>query len=496
MATRKMTNSFEGFQFYSSSFDQETGTLVRSVEVADPMPQYYGHSGLVSHIARKLYPGSRYYNERHAMVERWEERYDRGRREAFSPSPETLDISITDWCNFGCSYCYQSSEQKLRHAPKTHVIDVLKQFTHVPYQVAIGGGEPTAHPDFPWILYSAREMGAVPNFTTAGHIWRDEVLEAANAACGGVSLTYHAFKGLDYFKETYKRWRNALRRPQLNVHIIADRDVANSLGDLARLEPETGKLSVILLAYYPDVGRSTLANIMPKSVFNEKLPSAIRRFLDGGHKLAFSEGLLPYFLSRPDLGVDTRFASRAEGLFSAYVDPMGDIYASSFSAPSPGEREEYREHHGKPRGWRNDDGSYTYALHGMKLRVAKEGDPVPEVTLQQRWEQIFEWRDAGPNHNNCDRCAKADRCATPSIHHYLACAHAENNDNNPPLSEYAKLEMEEYALYHEYFSTEKKDHTEAEKAAFDQASLEIRRKKWKIQGLDENGCDPADNDED
>ena len=49
-----------------------------------------------------------------------------------------------------------------------HVSRVLKSFDPVPYQVAIGGGEPTAHPDFPAILHDARELDCVPTFTSHG----------------------------------------------------------------------------------------------------------------------------------------------------------------------------------------------------------------------------------------------------------------------------------------------------------------------------------------
>lgn len=436
---RHMTNTFEGFEFYHSSFVQSTGLLTRVVEVPK-IRRRFDDETIVSIIGKIKFPGDRgdsaengkkIYEKRNELADLWEEKFDY-RRESFSPVPETLDISITDWCNFGCSYCYQSSLANLKHAPKELAMNTIRQFDLPPYQAAIGGGEPTAHPDFPWILHSVRECNTVPNFTTAGHIWRDDVIEAANAVCGGVSLTFHAFKGEEYFRRTYQQWRTALKRPQLNVHLIADKDVAVNLDRLMLMQPELGPISLILLAYYPDVGRSSLLNIMPKKVFNEELPARIKRFIDRGNKVAFSEGLLPYFLSRPEIGVDTTFATRSEGLFSAYVSPEGRLYESSFDAPSPENRKEdpsirmEDDHPTVPHGYERD-GRWEYHVDGVKVRLDKKAQSIndlPKVTLQDAWNQMRCWGGAASG-AECEGCVNEPRCSTPSIHHYLACAYSE-----------------------------------------------------------------------
>lgn len=41
---------------------------------------------------------------------------------------------------------------------------IIDGFDQPPYQIAIGGGEPTSHPDFPYILRTARQRGTVPNW--------------------------------------------------------------------------------------------------------------------------------------------------------------------------------------------------------------------------------------------------------------------------------------------------------------------------------------------
>ena len=353
---------------YESSFDEETGTLVRSIE-----------------LGRDRYSGAWEGDEE------FEKRYPHRHygHMPFSPSPETVDVSITDKCNFGCAYCYQDSRPKFEHGRADLVETILLGFTHVPYQIAIGGGEPTLHPEFENILRTAREIGTVPNFTTAGdESLTDSIIDTANKVCGGVAMTFHAWKGIDWFVEHYTRLRAALK-VQLNVHLIADKDVARNLNLLVDRADILGPLKLVLLAYYPSVGRATMDGLITKRVYTKDFPEALRRAQKEGFDIAFSEGLFPYFNSRPELRVDTRFASPSEGLYSCYFDPRGRISHSSFSPP-------YHE------------------------------DPTCfEKTSQELWEQ--ERSPYGPSGDMCDSCPRRTRCATPNDFHYLLCAFAEHN---------------------------------------------------------------------
>lgn len=438
---RSMTNTFEGKTFYKSTFDSKTGVLVREIEARPRGRSRY------TDLRDWLFDASR-----EGVRKKWEEQF--GWRDVpFSPSPETVDISITDWCDFGCTYCYQDSTAKQRHAPNDLVDKVIKSFTHSPYQIAIGGGEPTAHPDFPNILMRARELGTVPNYTTAGHIVRPEVIEATNSVCGGVAMTFHAWKGVEWFAEHYKKLRSLLKI-QLNVHLIADKDVATNLEALTALQKDVGKLNVVLLAYYPDVGRGSMAGIMPKTVYDGSFPLAITKAIASKMTLAFSEGLLPYFLSRPELGVETRFASRAEGLFSAYVDPRGRLSHSSFEPPPkpPFEFKRFEE---------ESDEEYKKRVDGQ----IKMYPTVWDGSLQEQWNKLRTWHQK-PYGGSCYDCRHADSCATPNIHHYLACAFASHNGKDAPLNDEAQAQQDEMLLIREMMAEEKalgRDMTEEER---------------------------------
>lgn len=93
-------------------------------------------------------------------------------------TPELVDIKITDFCPFGCEYCYQGSTTQGEHAPIEYIRSVIAALAKMEvFEAAIGGGEPTLHPQFVPILKEFRATGIVPNFTTKNFAWmRDEEL--------------------------------------------------------------------------------------------------------------------------------------------------------------------------------------------------------------------------------------------------------------------------------------------------------------------------------
>ena len=111
------------------------------------------------------------------------------------PHPEFYDIKITNKCFGNCPYCYQNSTRNDEHFD--NIIEKTKEFfgplsdNNKPFQVAIGGGEPTLHPNFIELLKTFKELGIEPNYTTNGMNLTDEILEATKEYCGGVAISCH-----------------------------------------------------------------------------------------------------------------------------------------------------------------------------------------------------------------------------------------------------------------------------------------------------------------
>lgn len=421
---RSMKNSFKKWEFYKSTFDEDTGIIVRDVVVPEQEDHGYYRSkgtllaeylqevhridsskeyslteydrGVVSDIKTAWYKRfGRFYSlgkgkgkERVGTAMETREKYP------FSPVPETIDIQINNWCDYGCSYCYMNSTKKGGHADRSLLERVFSGLKTPPYQIAFGGGEPTAHPDFPWFLQYTREQGTVPNYTTAGHLIREDVIEATNKYAGGVALTYHREKGFETFTETFNKWNSLLRSTiPINIHVLFDNYVAESLQLIEKMCDRNfcgRSVNVVLLAYYPDVGRASMDRLPCKSVYMDKAPRAIKRMLDKQFpSLSFSEGLLPYFLSRNLL--PTFSASRQEGIYSCYISMEGRVSSSSFSPPD------------------------------------KDYPNIHEKKLQTIWDKAQFKGSYFRTLTECDMCSKSFDCVAPDVNHALICAYAQHN---------------------------------------------------------------------
>lgn len=98
--------------------------------------------------------------------------FDNNTKYIKSTYPELVDISITDYCESNCAYCYRGSTTKGAHALKRDIDDLLYVlYKWGVFEIAFGGGEPTTHPNFVEILKQCRAYNIVANFTTRNLDW-------------------------------------------------------------------------------------------------------------------------------------------------------------------------------------------------------------------------------------------------------------------------------------------------------------------------------------
>ena len=388
------------FRFYSSTFDPKTGTLVReTIEPEDP------YETLMSCVPPKI---------RIAVQGAYESKFERTassrmtRRRAWSPVPEHVELKITDRCDRGCSYCYMGSTPNGQDMPVSMLGRVF-DLDQPPYGVALGGGEPMLHPDFPEILSAIRGYGSVPSFTTAMKPNRRDVLHVVNDVVGGIAVSFHEGMTQREFFDLWSAWYEATdEHVQLNVHVIMDRDVEESLKTIERVMAQNkvlGKLRLVLLAYHPDVGRSDLTRLPRASSYNVTLPARLERLAGEGVRIAFSEGLLPYFLSREIGGVVMDMAAPAEGHFSCAIDTQGKVTFSSFD---------------------NDPRS----------------EDVNVVRFQEIWNAPRWWWLEGQGGPACSGCGLEMRCSKKVNHHVALCGWAPHNTTTKkqPLSRQGRLQ--------------------------------------------------------
>lgn len=245
---------------------------------------------------------------------------------ARASTPELVDIKITDYCPYDCPFCYQDSTAQGKPASYERVANLFSYLLRdlQVFEVALGGGEPTLHPDFINILKAARENGIIPNFTTRNLAWlndpyeREQILEYAGT---------FAYSADDHFK--IQKLGEAVEyfdmRPP-NVHIVMG--TVDQFTFRYMLETCAEYSLPVTLLGYKTTGRGAL--VKPKSYvwwINEVQSLAadrkyVRLSIDTAIAAEYEDALEKAGV--PDWMYHTR-----EGAFSCYIDMVKETVAAS-----------------------------------------------------------------------------------------------------------------------------------------------------------------------
>ena len=193
-----------------------------------------------------------FFNPRTGFFARVE---DKGKPEPFwSPhGPELMDISITNWCDKGCPFCYKSSDEDGQHMKLSDYKSVIDQAKSMGvFQVALGGGNPNQHPDFIEIIQYTHDQGIVPNYTTNGRGLSEEILEATKKYCGAVAVSaYSPFIETQQTVELLKQYDI-----KTNIHYILDSKTIDNAIDWLKSPPDFLKsINAIVFLNYKPSGR-------------------------------------------------------------------------------------------------------------------------------------------------------------------------------------------------------------------------------------------------
>lgn len=155
--------------------------------------------------------------------------------------PESIDVKITDYCDMNCLYCHESSTTKGKHGNLERLLDVLKELPSG-VELAIGGGNPLAHPDLIWFLNELQKQGIIANITVnQGHLKQyEDLLEYLindNLVKGvGVSITSNNFQYVKLLKE---------KSNNIVYHVIAGVNKVEIMDTLMQI----GNAKVLVLGY-------------------------------------------------------------------------------------------------------------------------------------------------------------------------------------------------------------------------------------------------------
>jgi MoaA/NifB/PqqE/SkfB family radical SAM enzyme len=233
-----------------------------------------------------------------------------------SAVPELVDIKITDYCPMGCEYCYQGSTEDGVHADRSYLMSLAWSLGDMKvFEVAIGGGEPTMHPNFVEVLQEFRRCGVVPNFTTKSLAWmrksilRSQIIEAAGA------FAYSVDSAEDVKKLVSLLNRHGIDVRKASVQYVMGNTELPELESIMTLCRESD-IRLTLLGYKQD-GRGS--SFTPHD-YNGWMDILMRvRPYDVGIDTALAK---EYQQALEDAGIPNWCYEIEEGKFSMYIDAV------------------------------------------------------------------------------------------------------------------------------------------------------------------------------
>lgn len=232
-----------------------------------------------------------------------------------SSAPELIDLKITDWCDYGCKFCYQNSTTKGIHGVvDSDILSTLRSLKV--FEVAIGGGEPTKHPNFVEILQKIRNQGVVPNFTTRNLEWlqQDEkTRESILNFCGAFAYSAHNATEAENFGQIVSKLENAKKA---NVQYVLGQNTREDFLKILKVCSDY-HLRLTLLGF-KTTGRGEKFPQVPygwwlEEVINFKKNNWVMVGIDTA--LAYE-----YKAQLEAANIDESLFSTIEGTFSMYVD--------------------------------------------------------------------------------------------------------------------------------------------------------------------------------
>jgi MoaA/NifB/PqqE/SkfB family radical SAM enzyme len=172
---------------------------------------------------------------------------------AYSLAPRTVSIAITDKCDFSCSYCYVNLSE--HYLNKADIINFCKELdTFGTFDIALGGGEPTLHPDLIAIceeIWNNTNLGI--SITTHGHNLNEENISRLK---GNISFLRISIDGKEpiYSKLRKKELSKLLLNLKLlegripfGINAVINKLTVNHLDDLKSLFYDYGAFELLLL---------------------------------------------------------------------------------------------------------------------------------------------------------------------------------------------------------------------------------------------------------
>lgn len=237
--------------------------------------------------------------------------------------PELLDISITNYCERSCGFCYRGSGRSGMHMNLELYEKILKDAKAAGvFQIALGGGNPNQHPNFVEILRMTREYGIVPSYTTNGQGMTTEIYEATKEYAGALAVSwYYPYDDAKTVIETGYAYGIPV-----NIHFVLDAENIERARKILKNEYLKYVNAVIFLNYKP-VGKEKRKILEKDNAISNFLLEALQYEIC---QIGFDSCMISYLADKQDIINMCSIDYCEAGRFSAFISETGEMYPCSF----------------------------------------------------------------------------------------------------------------------------------------------------------------------
>lgn len=239
--------------------------------------------------------------------------------------PELIDVGIMGFCKHGKSgLCMKSGVQCYQNGLNTYepnmslenfkkIVDECKGKT---FQLALGGrGDVDQHESFEEILAYCKENNIVPNFTSSGLGFTDEIIDICKKYCGAVAISWyrqkHTLRAIDMLLKAGVK---------TNIHyVLGNNSIEEAIDRLKNNDFPRGINAVIFLLHKP-IGLGQQDNVLdinnPKvKEFYELIDNQTFDF-----KIGFDSCNVPALINLTNNLNQESFDTCEAGRWSMYID--------------------------------------------------------------------------------------------------------------------------------------------------------------------------------
>ncbi len=240
--------------------------------------------------------------------------------------PEVIDISITNYCERNCEFCYRNSNSRGKHMDLKDYVTIIRQAKKVgTLQVALGGGNPNQHPKFIEILRETVNNEIVPSYTTNGEGLTKDILEATKLYCGAMAIS--AYYPYEYYLSELVNYVTTFQI-KTNIHFLLNTNtVKKAISWLKNPPPFFNQINAIIFLNYKPINSSDELLLNKSHLIEDFFESVENNKV--GLKIGFDScsisGILKY------MNVNNLFYESCEAArFSAFISEDLKMYPCSF----------------------------------------------------------------------------------------------------------------------------------------------------------------------